>query len=103
MRYPNEARLVAAATALVLAGAIGGCAGTPANARRPQAERVAASAAAEAAGRKSPLICEDVQEVGSRMTKRVCRTAAEIAADRESAKSTLAEYRRVGRVRGAKW
>lgn len=109
-RVPPDARGTSdrrsrAAIAVVLAAAwaLGGCAGTPEKDRRPRAERVTAAAAAEAAGQKSPVICEDVQEVGSRMTKRVCRTAAEIAADRESAKSTLSEYRRIGRVRGAEW
>lgn len=98
------ARIVArGAGGLVLLALFTGCAGTPPQDERSRQQRVVAAASAEAAGEKSPVLCEDVQEVGSRMTKRVCRTAEEIATERERAKSTLAEYRRIGRVRGAKW
>jgi hypothetical protein len=109
MQYVNDVVRVsrgapsAVAALAVLALGLAGCAGTPEKDRRPQPERVAAAAVAEATGQKSPVICEDVQEVGSRMTKRVCRTPEEIASDREEAKSKLSEYRRIGRVRGARW
>lgn len=103
MRDRDTARRGRVAAVILAAGALASCAGAPPADERSRSERVNAAAVAEATGQKGPVICEDVQEVGSRMTKRVCRTEQEIAADREAAKSKLSEYRRIGRVRGAKW
>lgn len=99
MWNPNAARR--AAIVVVAAFGLGACAGTPDE--RPLQERVAAAAAAEAGGRSAPMLCESqVQHPAAGSAVR-CRTPEEVSADRESAKSALLEYRRIGRVRGAKW
>lgn len=80
---------LAAAASIVLAKA----APTPALAASPAPPAAAAAvptpAAAPAKPKKPKMICEDEQSTDSFITKRVCRTAEQVEADRKAARGQV--------------
>ncbi len=75
---------------------------SPSPATKPQASQPlkSTSATASAKNDKSKLICEDIKVTGTRIPKRVCRTAEQARAEREQAEKALQEGDRVNREWG---